>query len=117
MNPATKYLLLKGGTLLLIAAGAVSFPGCAVLSSMPPIDYFAEYQHVSHLSAGKPFGPSTEEDSLNHLSLCASSKALVTTELCYGYKLSNGGFYGPRDTAVLRVRVPLPLSSLKGKFE
>jgi hypothetical protein len=27
-----------------------------------------EYEHVSHLLVGPPFGPASEEDSLNHVS-------------------------------------------------
>lgn len=125
MHAKTKDRLMTAGTLLLIAAGSISFPGCTLTPHCEGdlacelrdgTEYFAEYQHVSHLSAGWPFGPSREEDSLDHLSLCAARNAgILLTEICYGYMPVDGGFYGPHDTLTLRVRAPL--SIFKGKFE
>lgn len=126
LSPAAKYFIQRGGCLLLIAAGAISFPGCTATPGCKGdldcelrygTNYFIEYQHVSHFSAGWPTGPSNEEDTLDHLSLCAARRvSLATAEICYGYMLSNGGFYGPRDTAALRVSIPLNVF-VKEKFE
>lgn len=61
----------------------------------------SEIEHVSHPFAGKPFGPASEEDTLNQANLCfgkewtTGPKLLWYTENCLGYKLTDGGVYGP----------------------
>lgn len=63
-----------------------------------------EYEHVSHLTAGPPFGPKSEEDSLNQLSVigrCSNGRAYA--EIGIGYQLSDGGFYGPDEIFTGRV--------------
>lgn len=105
MKTKTKDRLLTAGAVLLISSGSVSLPGCATT------DFSLQYQHVSHLSAGWPNGPSREEDSLDYASICGERsfiKALeATAEVCYGYRLRDKGFYGPKDIVALNVKVPL----------
>lgn len=85
---------------LAILAACATLQGCA--------SYHLEYEHVSHLSAGWPTGPSDEEDTLDHVQVCGSrSLGMAQYTGCVGYSLREGGFNGPRDTAVLRVQVPL----------
>lgn len=65
-----------------------------------------ELRHTSHPFAGPPFGPKSEEDSLNTANACAGrSKAGIFLEHCLGYKLSDGGFYGPEVTYDVRAGV------------
>ena len=98
--------------LAILAACATLQTGCA--------SYHVEYEHISHLSAGWPSGPSDEEDTLDHVQLCGMRKLeelfnntrsgkLGDVELtwCVGYKLRDGGIAGPRDTAAWRIKVPL----------
>lgn len=117
MNPQTKDRLLSVGVVALMCLGGFSTSGC---SSTPHCegdlacelkygtDMDLRYQHVSHLSAGWPTGPSNEEDTLDHVSLCAARKAgILVTEVCYGRLLRDGGFYGPQDTAQFNVSLPI----------
>lgn len=86
---------------LAILAACATLQGCA--------SYHLEYEHVSHLSAGWPTGPSDEEDTLDHIQICGQRKVskMLYTEGCVGRKLRRGGFDGPNDTAVWRVKIPL----------
>lgn len=73
----------KIGALLLL----VSLAGCTSIS--------AELMHVSHPLKGPPFGPVTEEDSLDVLNACGERKrGRMFVEMCLGYRLTDGGFYG-----------------------
>ncbi len=63
--------------------------GCTSLS--------LEGAHTSHPFAGPPFGPKSEEDSLNSVNACAQrEKGRYYLEQCVGYKIGDGGFFGPR---------------------
>lgn len=63
-----------------------------------------QLEHISHPFAGPPFGPTTEEDSLNQPQVCAArEEQRWYVEHCVGYKLGDGGFYGPRLTYTARV--------------
>jgi hypothetical protein len=63
--------------------------GCTSLS--------LDASHTSHPFAGPPFGPASEEDSLNSISACLQREARGWyAEQCLGYKIGDGGFYGPR---------------------
>lgn len=86
--------------LALLAALVATQTGCA--------SYHVEYEHVSHLSAGWPTGPSDEEDTLDQASICGRREILhITYTGCVGRKLRDGGMYGPSDTASLRLEVPI----------
>lgn len=89
---------MKG--LILIAAYALS--GCA------NTQYRAEWEHVSHPFAGEPFGPSSEEDWLDQLNVCSQKRyGRIYGDACLGYRVNDGGFYGPRLTGSVRVGVLL----------
>lgn len=65
----------------------LSISGCTSLS--------AEWQHVSHPLLGPPFGPRNEEDSLDVLNGCGERrKENFYVEMCLGYRLRDGGFFG-----------------------
>jgi hypothetical protein len=67
-----------------------------------------ELEHTSHPFAGPPFGPRSEEDSLDTLNVIKSFKTgRVSVDLGLGRKLGDGGFYGPRTTATARISVSL----------
>lgn len=54
-----------------------------------------EWQHVSHPLLGPPLGPRNQEDSLDVLNGCAEKrKGHFYVEMCLGYRLKDGGFYG-----------------------
>jgi hypothetical protein len=56
-----------------------------------------ELAHTSHPFAGPPFGPVSEEDSLNSLNLCAQrERSRWYIEQCVGYVYTDGGFFGPK---------------------
>jgi hypothetical protein len=81
---------------ILTAVLLLSLSGCSYLTT--------ELRHTSHPTAGKPFGPRTEEDSLNTVNACAGRETGAWfIEQCLGYKLTDGGFYGPQLTYDLRV--------------
>ena len=89
---------LSMGIVCLLLAGCGSMPFCEKQSVR------TEYEHVSHLTAGPPFGPKSEEDSLNQLSVigrCSNGRAYA--EIGIGYQLSDGGFYGPDEIFTGRV--------------
>lgn len=82
--------------------------GCASLDVCQQAEIGAEHAHVSHPTVGRPFGPKTEEDSVNLVGLtgrCESGR--VWTEVGMGYKFLDGGFYGPDLVSTLRVGVRL----------
>lgn len=63
-----------------------------------------EIRHISHPTAGPPFGPKTEEDSLNTANACIGvERKGWFFEHCLGYQLGDGGFYGPDLTYDARV--------------
>lgn len=63
-----------------------------------------EARHTSHPFAGPPFGPRTDEDSLNTVNACIGvERGSWFAENCLGYKLGEGGFYGPPVTYDARV--------------
>lgn len=80
---------------LAIALAALQLAGCMTLP-----DYAgSEIEHISHPFAGPPFGPPDEEDTLNHLKGFAGwRKGRCYAELFVGYRLNDGGFYGPKLT-------------------
>jgi hypothetical protein len=88
---------ISAGIVCLLIAGCGSVPFCDKKSVR------TEYEHVSHLSAGPPFGPQWEEDSIDQVLLigrCTNGRAYA--EIGVGYILTDGGFYGPDDTFVGR---------------
>lgn len=67
-----------------------------------------EVEHTSHPLAGPPFGPRSEEDSLNTINVVKRvEKGRFYAEGGLGYKFDDGGFYGPPLTATVRVGVSL----------
>jgi len=81
------------GVVCLLLAGCGSVPFCNTPSLR------TEYEHISHLSVGPPFGPQSEEDWIDQVSLIGRcSKGRAYAEIGVGYILTNGGFYGPEDT-------------------
>lgn len=92
-------------TFLVIASLAAA--GCA------PHAIRAEYEHISHPLAGPPFGPRSEEDALDHLAILARWHfELVTVDVGLGYKLVDGGMYGPKCTGIVRVSKEFSLEDL-----
>jgi hypothetical protein len=78
--------------------------GCGTVPFCEKQSVRSEYEHISHLSAGPPFGPESEEDSLDQLSVigrCSNGRAYA--EIGIGYRLRDGGFYGPDDMFTGRV--------------
>lgn len=76
-------------SLLILATLAVS--GC--ITNPDSVD--AGWSHVSHPKLGRPFGPSTEEDTLDTLGLRARwDRGKCFAEMGLAYRLRNGGFYG-----------------------
>lgn len=85
----------KTACVLLLCAGAVSTPGCSIIQ---PQQVDCGLSHASHPLLGAPFGPKTEEDSLNVLGcrmrteMPGNERLFVETSL--GRKMGDGGFYG-----------------------
>lgn len=70
--------------------------------------YRVEYEHVSHPLAGEPFGPQSEEDTLDQINLCGQKRyGRLYGDACLGYRLFDDGFYGPNLTGSVRVGVML----------
>lgn len=75
-----------------------------------------EYEHVSHPLAGWPFGPANEEDTLDVINACLVRSVQVSErvrsfgESCLGYRLTDGGFYGPELTGGFRAGFEFSLS-------
>jgi hypothetical protein len=73
--------------------------GCSIL----PTGAQTYWAHTSHPFAGPPFGPTDEEDSLDTFNgdLFWENESWFF-ELGMGYKLADGGFYGPKLTGNVR---------------
>lgn len=73
-----------------------------------------EYEHVSHPFAGWPFGSADEEDTLDHVNACLVKRAgHMFSESCLGYRLTDGGFYGPDLTGTIRMGAEFSLQGLR----
>ena len=89
--------------MLILSAALLS--GCA---SITPHYSSTEWEHVSHPAVGPPFGPRSEEDSLDQLNLVMGWKyKRCYAEITTGYRLTDGGFYGPNWTGGVRAGVML----------
>lgn len=85
---------------LMILAATIALSGCTSLR--------AEWEHTSHPFAGEPFGPANEEDVLDTANLIARRQSgRFYTEAGLGWKLADGGFYGPELTFTYRAGVEL----------
>jgi hypothetical protein len=81
--------------------------GCAALV---PNSLLTECEHVSHPFAGPPFGPKSEEDSLNQCGVLGEwTDGAAYLHLGVGYVLTDGGFYGPEVTGTVRAGYRIPL--------
>ena len=93
----------------LALAAVATLSGCAVAERYCDRSQLAaESSHTSHPSAGWPNGPSNEEDSLDVVGLkgrCERGRVYIETGL--GYKLRDGGFYGPEDVFTINAGVVL----------
>lgn len=84
----------------IIVIAAIALTGCSSLQ--------VELEHTSHPFAGPPFGPTSEEDSLNTVNVIARRQTgSVYAEMGLGYKTNDGGFHGPELTFTSRVGVML----------
>ena len=85
-------------TLILLLSSA-----CAVI----PEGGRLGWSHISHPFAGPPFGPTNEEDSLDTIEMTGAWYGPKNTyvEIGLGYKLSDGGFYGPKLTGIVRAGI------------
>lgn len=94
---------------IVILCASLLAGGCASVGRVcDEIQINEEYEHVSHPLAGWPFGAKGEEDALHQLNTigrCTRGRTYV--EGAIGYKLTDGGFYGPDLTGTLRVGVNL----------
>lgn len=78
----------------------IALTGC----SLAPDRVSQGWTHVSHPLKGFPFGPSTEEDTLDVADIeCEWKRGRYTVELSLGYQLADGGFAG--DDFIFRSRV------------
>lgn len=74
--------------------------GCSTIS--------AEVSHVSHPLRGEPFGPATEEDTLDSVGIVARREyGRVYIEQGLAYRLRDGGFYGDDFVYTGRIGVKL----------
>jgi len=84
--------------ILVLASGCSTVCDRAALRS--------EYQHISHVTAGPPFGPPSDEDSLDVVSILGRCEIRsVYAEVGVGLRLTDGGFYGPDEIFTGRVGV------------
>jgi hypothetical protein len=94
---------------ILIFTASLALSGCSTVGRVcDEASLGAEYEHVSHPFAGYPFGEKVEEDALHTVGTigrCSMGRAYV--EGGVGYKVRDGGFYGPDLTGTLRVGVTL----------
>lgn len=77
--------------------------GCGTVPFCDKQSVRSEYEHISHWTVGPPFGPQSEEDWIDQVSLigrCTRGRAYA--EIGVGYILTNGGFYGPDETFIGR---------------
>lgn len=82
--------------------------GCALTEHCDSMSLRIEHEHVSHPLAGYPFGPASEEDALDHVGpvgRCTVGRGYVDMNL--GWKIGDGGFYGPRLTGGVRIGVEI----------
>lgn len=87
-----------------LVLAAVVLSGC--MTTPDSVD--AGWSHSSHPRQGRPFGPSTEEDTLDTLGLRARwERGDYFTEMGLGYKVRDGGFYG--DDFIFESRVGVRL--------
>ena len=85
---------------LAIIATTIALAGCSHLESIR-----IEEEHVSHPFAGPPFGPSNEEDALDHVEILGRYvfEHNLYIDMGLGYKLADEGLYGPKLTGTVRV--------------
>lgn len=101
------HTILFWGVALFLGLLVVSFAtGC---STLKPDYSYAQWEHISHPAVGPPFGPRSEEDSLDHTEGCGGyhvgSRGFV--EVCTGYRLRDGGFYGPDWTGGIKAGIKI----------
>lgn len=71
---------------------ALALSGCA---SLAPDSQSTGWTHVSHPLLGAPFGPSSEEDTLDTIDTRLEwSRGRYRIEASLGYRVADGGFYG-----------------------
>lgn len=90
---------MKNSFKLAALASALALVGC---STVAPTHAVGGVQHISHPLAGWPFGPVTEEDTLDQV--CGGllwvrerpngGEVIIDQRLCQ--KLRDGGFFGPK---------------------
>lgn len=87
-----------------IAALGCTLTACANLQSIS-----IHESHTSHPFAGPPFGPPTEEEAIDTINVSArwEFKDRVFLELSPGYKIADGGLYGPKLTTTINAGVYL----------
>ena len=84
-----------------------STAGCSLLSPLAPHYGKAEpLDHLSHIQAGEPFGPKTEEDTVTQSNFMLGWERVFGQrsylELGMGYMWQDSGFHGPRWTTTVR---------------
>jgi len=85
-----------------VAAAASS--GCGAIAPILPDAIRSEVEHISHPLAGWPVSAKDTEDSLSTLNVVGRwTRGNFYVENGVGYKLTDGGFYGPKVTFVSRV--------------
>lgn len=93
--------------ILIFGLGLVS--GCSVIGGLcDEAKVSVEYTHISHPFAGAPFGPAVEEDAVHTagpIGRCERGRGYV--EVGTGWKLRQGGFYGPDLTGTLNIGMTL----------
>lgn len=96
-------------TFILAGLAAFGLGGCGTVGRMcDEARVGLEYEHVSHPFAGYPFGAAVEEDALHTVgTIGRCSMGRTYLEGGVGYKVRDGGFYGPDLTGVVRVGVTL----------
>lgn len=90
--------------LLVVIALALVLVGCQTIE---PNKVRVQTTHISHLTAGAPFGARSEEDGLTIVELTARWELKgAFVEVGEGYNVrgrNGGGFYGPAETTSLRL--------------
>ncbi len=106
MNSLRLWLALRALAFLLVW---LLSQGCSYLK--------LEAEHISHPMAGYPVGPADQEDTLNQVNACLGKRARLGVramwyaEHCLGYKVTDGGFYGPSLTYTGRTGIEIKLGS------
>lgn len=94
--------------MLTVMALLVVLAGCGSLPQAMPNQVDACLTHVSHPLRGEPFGPRSEEDSLDTIGACAQwERGRVSFDTGLGYRYRDGGFYG--DDFIFEGRVSVKL--------